>query len=53
MKTFKEVDSMEECIIDALGDAGALEAITAALDYNTKADIYDYIVRMYDLEVED
>ena len=47
MESFKKIDAMEERIIDALGESGALEAITAALDYDVKADIYDYIIRMY------
>ncbi len=46
----KRVDSMEAEIIDGLGEAGALEAITRALDYDTKEDIYSYIIRVYDLE---
>ena len=53
MKSFKEVDEMEERIINALGESGALEAITAALDYDVKADIYEYIIRMYELEDEE
>lgn len=53
MKSFKQIDAMEECIINALGESGALEAITAALDYDVKEEIYDYIIRNYDLEDEE
>ena len=53
MKRFKEIDEMEERIIDALGESGALDAITAALDYDIKEDIYDYIIRNYELEDEE
>lgn len=43
------IDAMEEEIKEALGTEGMLEAVLSALDYDTKADIYDYIKRMYDL----
>ena len=52
MKSFKQIDEMEERIINALGESGALEAITAALGYDVKADIYDFIIRMYEIEEE-
>lgn len=46
------IDDMEQTIIDRLGEAGALDAITRALSYDQKAEIYDYIIRVYDLEGE-
>lgn len=53
-KSMEYVDKMEQAIIDALGAEGALDAITRALDYDTKADIYSYIIRCHDIQgVED
>lgn len=53
MRTFEKVNAMEDLIIESLGEAGALDAICQALDYDTKEDIYDYIIRMYDIEEEE
>ena len=36
-KSMEYVDKMEQAIIDALGAEGALDAITRALDYDTKS----------------
>ena len=52
-KSMETVDRMEQIIIDALGEAGALDAITRALSYDVKEDIYSYIIRCHDLEAED
>lgn len=53
-KSMEYVDKMEQAIIDALGAERALDAITRALDYDTKADIYSYIIRCHDIQgVED
>ena len=51
--TMSDVDDMEQLIIDALGTDGYYEAVSRALDYDTKADIYDYIIRVYDLDYEE
>lgn len=48
---FSGIDAMEEEIKEALGTEKMLDAVLRALDYDTKADIYDYIKRMYDLDV--
>ena len=48
--TMSDVDDMEQLIIDAMGTDGYYEAVSRALDYGTKADIYDYIIRVYDLD---
>ena len=44
------MDKLEEKIIDALGHEQALQEISKALDYATKEDIYDYIIRMWDID---
>lgn len=44
-------DAMEEEIKEALGTEEMLEAVLRALDYDIKADIYEYIKGMYDLDV--
>ena len=48
----EKVDTMEELIIENLGAEGALFAIIKALSYDTKEDIYDYIMRCHDLEID-
>lgn len=45
------IDTIEKEIKEALGTEKMLDAVLRALDYDTKADIYDYIKRMYDLDV--
>lgn len=53
-KSMEYVDAMEQAIIEALGAEGALDAITRALSYDTKEDIYSYIIRCHDIQgVED
>ncbi len=52
-ENMKQIDQQEELIIDNLGTAGALEAITRAMSYDDKKEIYDYIIRVYDIETED
>lgn len=44
-----DVQEMEDLIINTLGTEEALNAITKALDVDTKNDIYEYIIRVYDL----
>lgn len=46
---FNDVQEMEDLIIDTLGVEETLNAITKALDVDTKNDIYKYIIRVYDL----
>lgn len=48
-----QIDEIEEKIKDMLGTEEMLEAICRALDYDTKADIYHYIWRMYGLDEEE
>ena len=49
----KKVDAIEERMIDYLGTEEMLLSIIKALDYDTKEDIYDYICRCYDIDIED
>ena len=52
-KSIEAVDKMEEAIIEALGVEGALDAITRALSYDTKEDIYAYIMRCHAIESDE
>ena len=52
MTQFEKIDNMEDLIIENLGAEGALSAIIKALDYDTKEDIYDYIIRCNDIEID-
>lgn len=52
MTQFETVDAMENLIIENLGVEGALDAIIKALDYDTKQDVYDYIISCYDIDVD-
>ena len=52
MTQFEKVDNMENLIIENLGVEDALYSIIKALDYDTKEDIYDYIIRCYDIEID-
>lgn len=51
--TMDEVNDMEDLIIESMGYEGYYEAVSRALNYDTKADIYDYIIRVYELNVEE
>ena len=52
MTQFENVDTMEELIIENLGAEGALFEIIKALDYDTKEDIYEYIIRCHGIEID-
>ncbi len=45
-----KIDGMEKRIFDALGPEKAYEEINKALGYDTRKDIYEYIIRMWDLD---
>lgn len=49
---FSYVDNMEDLIIEELGIEGFVEALTKALDYDTKEEMYEYIIRVYDISQE-
>jgi len=51
--TMQEVDRIENIILDTIGESEFLNAITKALSYDTKADIYKYIARQYDIREAD
>ena len=46
----KKVDAKEELIIEALGYEEAFNNLSKALSYNDKEEMYDYIIRMWDLD---
>lgn len=53
--TMDNVDAMEEKLydyfdVDGSGAKDLLEAIIKALDYDTKGEIYEYIIRAYDVD---
>jgi hypothetical protein len=53
--TMDNVDAMEEKLydyfdVDGGGAKDLLEAIIKALDYDTKGEIYEYIIRAYDVD---
>ena len=50
MDRMETVDKMEESIIEALGYEQAFEALSKALSYDTKEDMYKYIMRMHEIE---
>lgn len=50
MDTFARINRKEELIIEALGFEGAFDAVVKALSYDTKEDVYDYILRCYEIE---
>ena len=52
MDRMKKVDNIEEVLKEYLGAEGLLEAIIKALSYDTKEDIYNYISRMYDIDID-
>ena len=46
----KKVDAKEELIIEALGYEEAFNNLSKALSYDIKEEMYDYIIRMWDLD---
>ena len=53
MDRIQKVDAIEERMIDYLGTEEMLLSMIKALDYDTKEDIYDYICRCHDIDIED
>ena len=49
----QNVDKMEETIVNALGYEESFEALSRALNYDTKQEMYEYIIRMYDLNQDE
>ncbi len=46
----EEIDRLEDLILNSLGAEEAYNALCRALDYDTKREMFDYIIRMYDVE---
>lgn len=53
MDRMQDVDAKEQAILDALGAEGAFDALSKALSYDTKEEMYDYIMRCYEIEAPD
>ena len=51
--TMDEVDAMEELIVESMGYEGYYESVSRALNIDTKSDIYEYIIRVYELNAEE
>ncbi len=51
MDTLQRIQAQERAIIERLGAEQALEEISKALTPDQKADIYNYICRMWDIEL--
>lgn len=52
-RMFKEIDKMQDKIIDILGMENALNAILKAMNYTEKKEIFEYIIQIYDLDEEE
>lgn len=48
----EHVNIMEREILDALGVQGAFDALTKALGLDTLEEMYEYIIQVYDIEVD-
>ena len=52
MDFMAKVDKMEEFILERVGTEEFFEALTRALSYDVKNEMYEYIMREYDLKEE-
>ena len=50
---FDSVDQMEDIILETLGAETFLDALIKALDYDTKRDMYEYIMRCYEIPFDE
>lgn len=50
---FDSVDAMEDAILESMGAQGFLDALTRAMDYDTKDDLYKFIIRVYEVPFGD
>ena len=48
--TYEQVKNLEWTLLYELGDLELLDEILLAMDTDTKADIYQWIARMHDIE---
>ena len=53
MRTYEKIDELEEQLIELLGVEELLNALTRAMSYDEKEDYFNYICRMYDVDVEE
>lgn len=52
MDFMAKVDKMEKFILERVGTEEFFEALTRALSYDVKNEMYEYIMREYDLKEE-
>lgn len=53
MDRMDKVNMMEEAIVEQLGYEGAFNALSKALSYDKKEDVYEYITRCYEIKIEE
>ena len=53
MDRMDKVNMMEETIVEQLGYEDAFKALSKALSYDTKEDMYEYITRCYEIKIEE
>lgn len=53
MDRMAKVDMWEEKLIEGMGVESFLDALVRALSYDTKEEMYEYIGRQYDVELDE
>lgn len=52
-KRTEKIYAMQDCITEVLGNYHALQAIIKAMSEDEKEDIFSYIIRCYDLPLDE
>lgn len=50
---FTYVDTIEQTLIEELGETAFINAVTRAMSYYDKQEIYEYIARCYDIDIKE
>ena len=53
MDRMAKVDMWEEKLIEGMGAESFLDALVRALSYDVKEDVFEYIGRHYDVELDE
>ena len=53
MDRMAKVDMWEEKLMEGLGAESFLDALVRALSYDVKEDVFEYIGRHYDVELDE
>ena len=53
MDRMAKVDMWEEKLMEGLGAESFLDALVRALNYDVKEDVFEYIGRHYDVELDE